>query len=282
MSSDFAQFQEAFFEEAAEHLAVVEYGLLQLEQHPKDLDLLNKIFRSAHSIKGTAGMFGFNAVSQFTHKMETLLDLLRNGQKTVSPSIADLLLSSTDCLKTLIESVKIDAAVDEATVQRLTTELASASASDSQPAIAKQAKTEVAVEKGSDGAQTYKIAWTPPDWLFQRGLDPLQFMKELKGLGNLTQVTLDMTRLPHLSEIDPEKCYLSWEMQLTTSKDLKAIEAAFEFVREDSWLLIEKTTVPGSGFQVPSSGSEHKTRNLQQETGDGSPKPLGEILVESG
>ena len=54
MSNDFAQFQEAFFEEAAEHLAVVEEGLLELEQHPEDLDLLNKIFRSAHSIKGTA------------------------------------------------------------------------------------------------------------------------------------------------------------------------------------------------------------------------------------
>jgi len=77
VSDDFAQFQEAFFEEAAEHLAIVEEGLLALEQHPDDLDLLGKIFRSAHSIKGTSGMFGFNAVAQFTHKMETLLDLLR-------------------------------------------------------------------------------------------------------------------------------------------------------------------------------------------------------------
>lgn len=81
MSNDFAQFQEAFFEEAAEHLAVVEEGLLKLEQNPNDLDLLNQIFRSAHSIKGTSGMFGFTDIAQFTHKMETLLDLLRNGQR---------------------------------------------------------------------------------------------------------------------------------------------------------------------------------------------------------
>ena len=131
MSNDFAQFQEAFFEEAAEHLAVVEEGLLELEQHPEDLDLLNKIFRSAHSIKGTTGMFGFNAVAQITHKIETLLDLLRNGQKKVSPSIADLLLKATDCLKTLIQSTKTGAAIDEETVRRLTGELASSSASDS-------------------------------------------------------------------------------------------------------------------------------------------------------
>ncbi len=128
MGNDFAQFQDAFFDEAAEHLAIVEEGLLALEQHPEDLDLLGKIFRSAHSIKGTSGMFGFNAVAQFTHKMETLLDLLRNGQKTVTPQIADLLLKATDCLKTLIDAAKTNSPVDNETVQRLTAELAAASA----------------------------------------------------------------------------------------------------------------------------------------------------------
>ncbi len=127
MSNDFSQFQEAFFEEAGDHLAIVEEGLLALEQYPEDLDLLNKIFRSAHSIKGTSGMFGFTAVAQFTHKMETLLDLLRNGQKVVTPQIADLLLKSTDCLKMLIDAVKTGSPVDEETVRRLTAELATAS-----------------------------------------------------------------------------------------------------------------------------------------------------------
>ncbi len=277
MSNDFAQFQDAFFDEAAEHLAVVEEGLLELEQHPEDLDLLNKIFRSAHSIKGTAGMFGFNAVAQFTHKMETLLDLLRNGQKAVSPSIADLLLKSTDCLKTLIESVKTGAAVDEETARRLTTELAAASASDSQPAVA--GSTNKVAPAGSaancSGDRTYVIAWTPPEWLFQRGLDPLQTFKELKNLGSLTEVTLDMSRLPELADIDSEKCYLSWGMQLTTDKDQTVIESAFEFVREDSALSIQ--LVENKGAQAQSLITE---TSASAETE--SPKPLGEILVESG
>ena len=277
MSNDFAQFQDAFFDEAAEHLAVVEEGLLELEQHPEDLDLLNKIFRSAHSIKGTAGMFGFNAVAQFTHKMETLLDLLRNGQKAVSPSIADLLLKSTDCLKTLIESVKTGAAVDEETARRLTTELAAASASDSQPAVA--GSTNKVAPAGSaancSGDRTYVIAWTPPEWLFQRGLDPLQTFKELKNLGSLTEVTLDMSRLPELADIDSEKCYLSWGMQLTTDKDQTVIESAFEFVREDSALSIQ--LVENKGAQAQSLITE---TSASAETE--SPKPLGEILVERG
>ena len=160
MSNDFAQFQDAFFEEAAEHLAIVEEGLLALEQHPEDLDLLAKIFRSAHSIKGTAGMFGFNAVAQFTHKMETLLDLLRNGQKVVTPQIADLLLKSTDCLKTLIESAKSGEPVDNEVVQRLTGELASASESGSSPPTT-HAEGVAKAPSAPTGASSWQAATSP-------------------------------------------------------------------------------------------------------------------------
>lgn len=288
MSNEFAQFQDAFFDEAAEHLAIVEEGLLELEQHPEDRDLLNKIFRSAHSIKGGSGMFGFSAVAQFTHKMETLLDLLRNGQKPVSPEIADLLLKSTDCLKTLIEAAKTGVLVDDATVQRLMDELASASASSPQPSKAHAAEAKPNQIQERLGDQTYRITWIPPDWLFQRGLDPLQVLRELSNLGNLTEVVIDMSRLPNLDEIDPEKCYLSWQIRLTTGKDQKAIEAVFEFVREDSTLTIEAVSGTESGGKndgVNASGASIAITHPASLTPDGNgekPKPLGEILVEGG
>jgi two-component system chemotaxis sensor kinase CheA len=277
MSNDFAQFQDAFFEEAAEHLAVVEEGLLELEQHPEDRDLLNKIFRSAHSIKGASGMFGFNAVAQFTHKMETLLDLLRSGQKAVSPYLADLLLKSTDCLKTLIDAAKTGAPVDDETVQRLTTELAAASSSEapSSPQAAESVK--MASAEQVDHGHEYTINWTPPEWLFQRGLDPLQILKELGNIGPLLQVTIDTSRLPDLAEMDPERCYLSWSMRLKTGKDRQVVEAVFDFVREDSVLTIEE--VRGEGHKP--SASPHSSR-LTSDGIEDEPKPLGEILVESG
>ncbi len=274
MSNDLSEFQEAFFEEAGDHLAVVEEGLLALEQHPEDLDLLNKIFRSAHSIKGTSGMFGFSAVAQFTHKMETLLDLLRNGQKVVTPIIADLLLKSTDCLKLLIDAAKTGSPVDDEPVQRLTAELAAASDT--------KVKTEAKVEKGnrsssstaltSTSATTFLIAWTPPEWLFQRGLDPLQIFKELADLGILSQVTVNTTKLPELATMDPEKCYLSWTMKLETSKGRQVVDAVFEFVREDSHLMIEERKAAGVRYEAP----------LIPDGMEGKPKPLGEILVETG
>ena len=276
MSNDFAQFQDAFFEEAAEHLAIVEEGLLALEQHPEDRDLLNKIFRSAHSIKGTSGMFGFNAVAQFTHKMETLLDLLRNGQKVVTPQIADLLLKATDCLKTLIDASKGGSAVDEETVQRLTAELAAASASGSQPSTVTAGVPKTNSAQASDHNHIYSIAWAPPVWLFQRGLDPLQIFKELSNLGILSEVTVDTSKLPDLATIDPETCYLSWTMKLETAKNRSVVEAVFEFVREDSRLTIAEEV----GNQEPSVAPQPMP--LIPGGSEGEPQPLGEILVESG
>ena len=277
MSNDFSQFQDAFFEEASEHLAIVEEGLLALEQYPEDLELLNKIFRSAHSIKGTSGMFGFNAVAQFTHKMETLLDLLRNGRKIAAPQIADLLLHSTDCLKTLIDAAKSGSPVDDEIVQRLTGELAAAS----------DIKVEAKVEGGPSQSSltsaltsTFLIAWTPPEWLFQRGLDPVQFFKELGHLGALSEVTVNTSRLPELAMTDPETCYLAWTMKLETPKDRKVIEAVFEFVREDSVLTIEKVEVKAEVEKHSERSGSPSASPSPCEPGE--LKPLGELLVESG
>jgi two-component system chemotaxis sensor kinase CheA len=263
------------------------------------LDLLNKIFRSAHSIKGTSGMFGFNAVAQFTHKMETLLDLLRNGQTVVSPQVADLLLKSTDCLKTLIDAAKSASPVDDETVQRLTVELAAASdlnvkaetkggkgTGSSSPSAPTATALSAPLPRAPIPSRCFQITWTPPDWLFQRGLDPLQIFKELANLGTLSQVTVDTTKLPELTAMDPEKCYLSWTMKLETVKDRKVVDAVFEFVREDSVLTIDERETLNVKRETPELGAEgepsitHRPSRITSD--DAEPKPLGEILVESG
>ncbi len=280
MSTDLSQFQESFFEESAEHLSTIEDGLLQLEQHPEDLDLLNRIFRAAHSIKGNSGMFGFTAVGQFTHKMETLLDQLRNGHLSVTPAIADILLRSTDCLKVLIDAAHGEAAPDAATIAQLESELAAAAGES--PKASKQASPGATTDPDSSSGpaqQRYRITWTPPGWLFQRGLDPLRIIGELEELGTIESRSLDMSRLPAFSALDPEVCYFSWTCELCTLKQPSVIEAVFDFVREDSVLTIEK--VEGKvQVQVEEQSASISTSASTCEPGE--PKPLGEILVETG
>ncbi|MBY0383133.1 MAG: chemotaxis protein CheA, partial [Xanthobacteraceae bacterium] len=278
MSTDLSQFQESFFEESAEHLSTIEDGLLQLEQHPQDLDLLNRIFRAAHSIKGNSGMFGFTAVGQFTHKMETLLDQLRNGHLSVTPAIADVLLRSTDCLKLLIDAAHGEAAPDQATITQLEGELAAAAGESSK--APKQSAPGAAAGSGAStdpSQQRYRIAWTPPGWLFQRGLDPLRIIAELEELGTVESRSLDVGHVPTFSALDPEVCYLSWTCELRTVKQPSVIEAVFDFVRDDSVLTIETIKA-----QAEPSGQSPATPSATSPAEQGEPKPLGEILVETG
>src|SRR5215470_12190003 len=99
MNLDMSQFHQAFFDEAADLLADFEGLLLRLEETPEDPELLNTIFRCAHSIKGGSATFGFTDIAHFTHGLETLLDKVRNGQVRVDRALAQLLLESLDQMK---------------------------------------------------------------------------------------------------------------------------------------------------------------------------------------
>ena len=279
MSDDFSQFNAAFFEESAEHMTTIESGLLELEQRPADLDLLNKIFRSAHSIKGVAGMLGFTAIAQFTHKMETLLDQMRNGRITANPPLTDLLLKATDCLKTLIDVAQTGSAADDVLVQQLGAQL-EASAVGSPP---NAGGTEVPASAHAAARPTHRftIRWTPPSFLFQRGLDPQHILKELGGLGAVTDVRMDADRLPDLVGMDPEQCYFAWTLSLETDRPVQDIESVFEFVREGSVLTIEASdSNVGAGPRAcPDDGQPQGVAPTDE---DAEPKRLGEILVEDG
>ena len=107
MQLDMARFRDTFFEEAYEHLGTMENVLLQLDERGSDEELLNAIFRAAHSIKGASGTFGFTAISRFTHVLENVLDRLRSGRLEVQPELTRTLLRSSDVLGELLGSTSI-------------------------------------------------------------------------------------------------------------------------------------------------------------------------------
>ena len=160
MSTDLSHFKNAFFEESQEHLTTIEEGLLQLEQRPGDIDLLNRIFRGAHSIKGNSGMFGFTAVSQFTHKMESVLDQLRSSQMVVTVEITDLLLQSLDCLKTLIDCAKTGDSPDETQIAKLGAQLEACQGVA--PAVKPSSAAATPRHAQLQGAHHFTITWVPP------------------------------------------------------------------------------------------------------------------------
>ncbi|MGD0679566.1 MAG: Hpt domain-containing protein [Polyangiaceae bacterium] len=106
MTIDMLELREIFFDEANEHLAAMGAALLALEHAPHDRELINQIFRAAHSIKGGSGAFGFGDLLRFTHSLEGLLQLVRDERLSFDASLVDLLLRATDTLRELVTSTK--------------------------------------------------------------------------------------------------------------------------------------------------------------------------------
>lgn len=123
MSIDMKQFHTVFFDESQEHLDEMEQLLLELDITSPDAEMLNSIFRAAHSIKGGSGIFGFDALTSATHIMEGLLDKIRKGNLAITAAMVDLFLQAVDKLKEILLAYRHGDAIDWAGVHQLTEQL---------------------------------------------------------------------------------------------------------------------------------------------------------------
>jgi two-component system chemotaxis sensor kinase CheA len=263
---DLAQFHDTFFEESFEALDSMEAALLKLDVGAPNPEGVNTIFRVAHSIKGGAGMFGFTEVASFTHTLETLLDELRSARMQVTTYIADQLLLSVDVLRAMMRSVQRKEPVDMQRVADLQFDLEAivASKGGSAPAAAPGSIAEslaanpgvVGVAAGAEpvgmAAATaatvrrggWEIGFRALPELLLRGNDPLAIFSSLAELGPL-QATVNLGALPRLREIDAERCYLTWTLQLTSDCSREQIDAAFDWAAGDCEVTVERREAEG-------------------------------------
>ena len=261
MAIDLDQFHEVFFLESFEALDTMEAALLQLVPGAADPETVNTIFRVAHSIKGGAGMFGFNEVSGFTHTLETLLDELRGGRMEVTAPICEGLLQSVDQIRGMLTAVQKQQPFDATVANALRadfTRLIEERKSGAAPAATSVAVPVAAASAApipTGGARRWKIGFKALPELLSRGNDPLRMFGELMGLGEL-KVVVDASALPDLPAINPEICHLSWQLELATEAPRSAIELIFEWAEGDCELDIQPLDVaspPAASDTVPAA-----------------------------
>ena len=259
-----AQFHQVFFEESFEGLDAMESGLLHLDMGDVDSDEINTIFRAAHSIKGGSGTFGFTAVSDFTHVMETLLDEMRDGRRQVTQSAVNVLLESVDCLREMLQAIQAGSSVDQASVTRhqqaLEDELAQPSdAFAAQPVLDQAATPPLYIEPSQGLAKIngWTIAFSPHLNMLKTGNEPVRMLRELSSLGDLT-VTADFQGLPDFYELDPEECHLSWKLQLLGEVPVSEVDEIFEWV-EDHCDLAKQPMYAAGVVQTQSVASAEST-----------------------
>jgi two-component system chemotaxis sensor kinase CheA len=243
---DVSRFHAAFFEESREGLDAMEGGLLSLESGGAgaDPETINVIFRAAHSIKGGAATFGFTAVTDLTHVLETLLDEVRGGRRVLDRDTIGVLLSSVDVLRGLLavceHGGEIDAGALGAARAALDALLAGGKAAAPQPAPAKDA--------ADADAGDWRIAFVPGPQLFLTGNDPLRILRELASHGEMGVECVD-GRLPPFSEMDPFEAYLAWTLTLPGSVPRAAIDEAFAWVADECE--IDVASVPAASAPEP-------------------------------
>jgi two-component system chemotaxis sensor kinase CheA len=252
-------------EEANELLTELETSLLELEETPEDVELIGRVFRAMHTIKGSGAMFGFDEIAGFTHEVETVFDMVRNGKMTVTKKLLNLTLRARDHIKTLL-----DVSVSGGAIDRTEGDAVIAGLKQLVPGVepveivrSAQASAPVAQVPAPSGDQkTWRIRFKPIPEIFLSGTNPLGLINELRELGTC-HVIAHTDQIPHLSEMNPEHCYLYWDIVLTTARGMDAIKDVFIFCEDDCELKID----------LVDDG---------QSESDQSYKKLGDILVERG
>jgi two-component system chemotaxis sensor kinase CheA len=245
VSINLDQAQQTFIVEARELLQAMEQSLLQLESEPDDQDAIGAIFRAAHTIKGSAGLFGLAPIVGFTHIVEDVLDRLRDGSVAVDAALIALLLKCGDHMLELIDVVASRGeAPTPAALER--GEVLREALSAYQPLQTATARVETAaVDDATADAVLWHISLRFGVDVFRNGMDPLSFLRYLDTLGTLLQVTTLTDGIPAVDSWDPESCYLGFEIDLRSTASHATLNEVFDFVRDDCEVSISAVDEPG-------------------------------------
>ncbi len=273
--------QITFLEECRELLVEMEEALLSLENNPSDADMINAVFRAIHTIKGSGGVFGFDDVVDFTHVVENVLDKVRSGDiAATSDLISDLLLSRDHVTLLVEEAVGVGKELNDKERQqgseildrmRVLLNQGSAPKTASAPTGAEQPATPIP-EKAADGVVSgnWHISLRFGLDVLRNGMDPMAFVSYLKNYGDIVFIKTLIHAIPPAKEMDPESCYLGFEIDLKSDTGRETIENVFEFVREDCAIRI---------LAPHCSLDEYK--KLIEGLGEGE-VTLGEMLIKGG
>lgn len=259
--------------ESKELLDDMEEALLELEREPNDPDLINRVFRAVHTIKGSAGLFGFDNIIAFTHVTENLLDDVRNCLIPITDDLISLLMRAKDHVYLLIEGLESGASIDgeeEKAILELLSAFKSGGSTIASAAVIESSKDEDSTsDKGSVKNEAWHISLRLGRDTFREGFNPAVMFQQLRDLGNVEKVSLVSSNIPELPELDPEDCHLGWEIQLNTKASKTEIADIFEFIDCESIHIL------------PPESLVNDYQNLMKTLPDDE-MALGQVLVDIG
>ncbi len=301
---------QAFAEESHEMLEEIENILLKLEDEPDDSGLINELFRAVHTIKGASGLFGFDNVMHFTHTAESVMMRVRDGEIPVTPDLLNLLLSCRDHMLSLVDIALDDNGKLDTEVQAIDDKLSAqlhVFMGDDIPQPEQNQDIEDAVEETITSSENdvassnWHLSLRFKEDVLRDGMDPLSFIRYMETIGDIEGLTVLSDNLPTAAEIDPESCYLGFEIELKTEAKKEEIEEIFEFVQEECVIHIlpphshiekyiklinelpEENLKIGELLKLSGALTERELKEALQEQTEGEEAALiGDVVVEQG
>ena len=305
---------QTFIAESRELLESMEEALLRIEQSPDDTDTLNAIFRAAHTIKGSAGLFGLDDIVAFTHVAESVLDKVRGGELHVDAELVALLLAWGDQMSELVDNAAgggeltpAEREQGQTLIDQLNVYLDEATAAPAAHASGVTVPVAYPLPHTTEGGGQVETDLWHISLRFGRdvcrnGMDPLSFIRYLGTLGEIHHVLTLFDRMPEAYAFDPESCYLGFEISIKSNADKATLEGVFDFVSEDCQIHIlpprSKITeylqfiadMPGEELRIGEmlvrcgTLTAHELEaalKRQRDEGAEHPRPIGELLVDA-
>jgi len=238
MHEDLTEELQLFLEDMDDQLSIMESTLLDILEIPLDevdKEMINNLFRAMHTMKGNAGIFGYEIIINFAHKAEHLLDLIRNDKQPLTEELVELFLMVKDHSKVLVEICTQNEDLDSDNKEKheyLLSELSShlnTTIETNEPLSL--------VEEKKD-TQEYNIEVKLKSDFFESGMEMISILKYLSVIGEIKNLDFIDSEIPSLAELNPKKAYVEFKIHYETEEPLEEIKEAFEFVEEDIELTI--------------------------------------------
>jgi two-component system, chemotaxis family, sensor kinase CheA len=254
---------QVFLEESEDEIRELEAGLIKLEEDQSDEGTINRVFRAAHTIKGSAGLVGFDEVSNFTHAIENILDRIRNHDLKITKKLITNLLTAVDLLKRMINASSEGEVVDRLEIENVTLTLKRFNGASKPTEDPKQAKARRELQEEE---RIFSVTMRFRPDILSTGQDPIMLIRELSDNGTIIECSAYTDSVPDFYNINPTTCYTWWDVKLSTSHPLSDIQNIFLFVVDENDIIIE---------DISDTFKEGVDLSLAE-------KPIGEILVEKG
>ncbi|WP_289053238.1 chemotaxis protein CheA [Carboxylicivirga marina] len=232
------KFKAKFVEESNDNVHDLEEALLLLEKDTSNSEIIERIFRAMHTLKGGGAMFGFNQLSEFTHHLETVFDLIRNNKLSVTEDIISLTFESIDHIKHMLEVGDVEdeeELANQATFIQRVQRMSNSESTASMPAPAKVKVPEIK----DDGSKTFLIKIKPNEEILKNGTNPFYLLDDLHAMGDAKVIAFHES-VPALSNFNPVNSYCHWQVLLNTSESINDIKDVFIFVEDECEISIDE------------------------------------------